>query len=42
MILGGDMNCVMSSYLDRSSVKTAIPSKSADAFKLFLDTYLEI
>ncbi len=39
LILGGDMNCVMSSYLDRSSAKTAIPSKSADAIKLFLDTY---
>ncbi len=33
------MNYVMSSYLDYSSVKTAIPSMSADAIKLFLDTY---
>lgn len=38
-LIVGDMNCVMSSYLYHSSVKTAILSKSADAIKLSLDTW---
>lgn len=30
----GDLNCVMSSFLDRSSLKATIPPKSADTIKL--------
>lgn len=39
LILGGDMNCVLSPFLDRSSPKTMAPSKTALAIQLFLNTY---
>lgn len=39
LILGGDMNCVLSPTQDRSSPRTATLSKAAQAIKLFLDSY---
>lgn len=39
LILGGDMNCVLSPFLDHSSPKTMAPSKTALAIQLFLNTY---
>lgn len=39
LILGGDTNCVLSPFLDRSISKKAPLSKSAHAIQLFLETY---
>lgn len=39
LILGGDMNCVLSPSLDRSSTKQMAPTKAASTISLFLETY---
>ena len=39
LFLGGDINCVLSPTLDRSSSKKTSLSKSAHTIKLFLKTY---
>lgn len=39
LILGGDINCILSPSLDRCSYKKASLSRSADAIHLFLKSY---
>lgn len=39
LILGGDMNCVLSPTLDRSSPRATTSSKAAQAIKQFLNSY---
>lgn len=39
LTLGGDINCILSSALDRSSSKKTSLSKSARTIQLFLETY---
>lgn len=39
LILGGDMNCVLSPSLDCSSSKTVAPSRATRTIQMFLDSY---
>lgn len=39
LILGGDLNCVLDSVLDRSGSKVTAPNKSASCINTFLQAY---